>query len=75
MAWRSGVKMATQTDGLRPTNEGLTLEERAGAAARAKFADWHKAELEGRPRRILYFGIALGLIAAIALAFWVPGLR
>ena len=67
--------MATQTDIIKMPDEALTVEDRAAAAARAKFADWHKAELEGRPRRSLYFGIALGLIAAIAVAFWVPGLR
>ena len=53
--------MPTQTDMLKTPDEALTIEDRAGAAARAKFADWHKAELERRPRRILYFGIALGL--------------
>ncbi len=65
--------MATQVDVLKTTDETLTVEERAGAAARAKFAEWHKAELEGRPRRILYFAMALGAALAVALIFLVQG--
>ena len=65
--------MATQVDVLKTTDEALTVEESAGAAARAKFAEWHKAELEGRPRQILYFAMALGAALAVALIFLVQG--
>jgi hypothetical protein len=65
--------MATQTDALRPTNEGLTVEERAGAAARAKFADWHKAELEERPRRVLFFAFVIAVILTVAIVLVIHG--
>ena len=58
--------MATQADVFKSSDEVLTVEERASAAAHAKFAEWHRAELEERPRRILYFAIALGVIIILA---------
>lgn len=65
--------MATQADILKTADETLTVEERAGAAARAKFAEWHKAELEGQPRRILYFAMTLGAALAVAIIFLLQG--
>jgi len=65
--------MATQADVLKTTDEALTIEERASAAVHAKFAEWHRAELEQRPHRILYFAIALGVIMIVAAAFLVHG--
>jgi hypothetical protein len=65
--------MALQADVLKTTDEALTVEECASAAAHAKFAEWHRAELEQRPRRILYFAIALGIIIIVAVAFLVHG--
>jgi hypothetical protein len=64
--------MATQADVLKASDEGLTIEERAKAEANAKFAEWHRAELEQRPRRILYFALAYGviIIGAAALAIY-----
>jgi hypothetical protein len=64
--------MATQADVLKTTDEALTVEERASAAAHAKFAEWRRADLEERPRRILCFAIALGIII-VAVAFLVHG--
>jgi len=69
----SGATVATQADVLKTTDEALTVEERASAAAHAKFAEWHRAELEQRPRRILYFAIALAVIMIVAVAFFVHG--
>jgi len=54
--------MATQADVLKTNDEALTIEERASAAAHAKFAEWRRAELEQRLPRNLYFAIALGVI-------------
>jgi hypothetical protein len=65
--------MATQADVLKTTDKSLTIEECASAAAHAKFAEWRRAELEQRPRRILYFAIALGVIMIVAVAFLVHG--
>jgi hypothetical protein len=62
--------MATRVD-IVNTDEALTVEERASAAARAKFAEWHRAELEQRPRRILFFAITLGAVIALAIVFLV----
>jgi preprotein translocase subunit Sec61beta len=69
----SGATMATQADVLKTTDEALTVEERASAAAHAKFAEWRRAELKQRPRRILYFAIAFGVIMIVAVAFLVHG--
>jgi hypothetical protein len=65
--------MATQADVVKTTDEALTIEERDSAAAHAKFAEWHRAELEQRPRRILYFAIALAVIMLVAVAFLFHG--
>ena len=65
--------MGTQADVLKKTDEALTIEERASAAAHAKFAEWRKAELEQRPRRILFFAIALCVILIVAFVFLVHG--
>ena len=65
--------MATQTDALRTADEALTVEERAGAAARAKFADWHKTELEERPRRVLFFAFVLAVILTVAIVLVIHG--
>jgi preprotein translocase subunit Sec61beta len=69
----SGATVATQADVLKTTDEALTVEERASAAAHAKFAEWRRAELKQRPRRILYFAIALAVIMIVAVAFFVHG--
>jgi hypothetical protein len=65
--------MVTQADVLKTTDEALTIEERASAAAHAKFAEWRRAELEQRPRRILHFAIAFGAIMIVAIALLVHG--
>ena len=65
--------MAMQADVLKTTDEALSIEERASAAAHAKFAEWRRDELKQRPRRILYFVIALGVILIVAIAFLVHG--
>jgi hypothetical protein len=65
--------MATQADVVKTTDEALIIEERDSVAAHAKFAEWHGAELEQRPRRMLYFAIALGVIMFVAVAFLVYG--
>jgi len=65
--------MATEADVVKTTDEALTIEERDSAAAHAKFAEWHVAELEQRPRRMLYFAIGLGVIMVVAVAFLVHG--
>jgi hypothetical protein len=65
--------MATQTDALKTADEALTVEERAGAAARARFADWHRAELEERPRRVLYFAFVLTVILTVAIVLVIHG--
>jgi hypothetical protein len=67
----SGDKM-TRADALKGTEERLAFEERA--RARAKFAEWHRIELEQRPRRILYFAIATGAIMMVAIALLMHGL-
>ena len=64
--------MGTQADVLKKTEEALTVE-RASAAAHAKFAEWRKSELEQRPRRILFFAIALCVILIVAFVFLVYG--
>jgi len=56
--------MATEADVVKTTDS---------AAAHAKFAEWHVAELEQRPRRMLYFAIGLGVIMVVAVAFLVHG--
>ena len=66
--------MVTQAEVLKGIEETAALEERSRAAARAKFAEWHRAELEQRPRRILYFAITLGVIIIVAVALLVHGL-
>jgi hypothetical protein len=67
------MKMATQADVLRTTDEALTAEKRAGAAAHAKFADWHKAESAEWPRRVLYFAFVLAVILTVAIVIVVHG--
>jgi hypothetical protein len=63
----------TQADLSRKGEESL-LFERAGVAARAKFAEWRSMEAEERPRRILYWGIAGGAIMAIVIVALTHGL-
>ena len=70
----SGARMVTQAEPLKGTEETAALEERSRAAARAKIAEWHRAELEQRPRRILYCAIAVGVIIIVAVALLVHGL-
>ena len=42
------------------------LNNRASAAAHAKFAEWQKQERDQRPRRILMFTLAAGVITVAA---------
>jgi hypothetical protein len=51
------------------TDEEEEFEERARAAAQAKFAEWHRLEKETRPRRIVYFCVATCLIAIVMILF------
>lgn len=60
---RSDVMAATASD----VNE---LENRASAAAHAKFAEWHQQERDQQPRRILMFTLA-GVVITLATALLV----
>ena len=57
----------TQGGVLKRPEEAFSSEERAGIAARAKFAEWRRIEAEERPRRILYWAIAGGAGLAIVI--------
>lgn len=54
---RADVMAASEAD----TND---VENRASAAAHAKFAEWRKQERDQQPRRILMFTLAGVLITA-----------
>jgi hypothetical protein len=66
--------MTTHADVLKTKEDALSVEDRASAAAHARFAEWRKAELEQRPRRILYFVVAVVVIviAVVALMLQSP---
>jgi hypothetical protein len=46
------------------------LEDRASAAAHAKFAEWHQQERDQQPRRIFMFTLA-GVVIIVATALLV----
>lgn len=48
-----------------PANDVNELENRASAAAHAKFAEWRKQERDQKPRRILMFTLA-GIMITVA---------
>jgi hypothetical protein len=66
--------MVMQADVFKRTEETQACEERAKAAARAKFAEWQKIDLEERPRRIMYFAIFVGVITIVVVALLVHSL-
>lgn len=51
-------------------NDVNELENRASAAAHAKFAEWRKQERDQQPRRILMFTLA-GLVITVTTALLV----
>lgn len=63
----------TEADVLKTAKEPLLSEERAGIAARVKFAEWRRIEAEEQPRRILYWGIAGGAILAVVILVLMRG--
>ena len=65
----------TQAGVFKSAEETLSFEERAGIAARAKFAEWRRVEAEQRPRRILFCAMAGGVIIAVAIVVLTQGLR
>ena len=48
-----------------PANDVNELENRASAAAHAKFAEWRKQERDQKPRRTLMFTLA-GIMITVA---------
>jgi hypothetical protein len=50
-------------------DEAVEFEERARRAARAKFAEWGRLEKEQRPRRILWFSIAVVITTSLLILF------
>jgi len=64
----------TQSDVSKSAEETLLFDERAGIAAREKFAEWRRIEAEERPRRILYWAIAGGVIIAVVILALMHGL-
>jgi hypothetical protein len=60
---------------LKRLEESLSSEERAGIAARAKFAEWRRIEAEEGPRRILYWAIAGGALIAVIMLELMDGLH
>jgi hypothetical protein len=54
----------TQAGVLKSAKKTILSEERAGVAARAKFAEWRRIEAEQKARRILYWAIAGGAVIA-----------
>jgi hypothetical protein len=69
-----GKKTMTQADLVKSAEETLLFEERAGIAAREKFAEWRRIEAEERPRQILYWAIAGGVIIAVVILALMRGL-
>lgn len=67
-------KKVYMTDGradvMAATNDENELENRASAAAHAKFAEWRKQERDQQPRRILMFTVA-GIVITAATALLV----
>lgn len=64
----------TQAGVLESAEKIVSSEERAGTAARAKFAEWRRIEAEEQPRRILYWAIAGGAIIAVVILVLAHGL-
>jgi hypothetical protein len=65
----------TQAGVSKRLEETLSSEERAGIAARAKFAEWRRIEAEERPRRILYWATAGGALITVIMLKLMDGLH
>ncbi len=59
-----------RADVMAATNDENELENRASAAAHAKFAEWRKQERDQQPRRILMFALA-GVVSSVSTALLV----